>query len=128
LKKLIKTSAKNGRAVKTRGGEPVILDVALMLLPGIMISFTPATAIMGMILAFIVYSPLRKERDGCHIELASLVGSLLGVWLGIGVYGFKGYMEQWHSLWWIPTSWFVGSLGGLILSIRQSKGGLGRGY
>ena len=105
----------------------MVLDVALMLLPGIMISFTPATAIMGMILAFIVYSPLRKERR-YRIELASLVGSLIGAGFGTGVYGFDRYINQWHSLWWIPTLWFVGSLGGLILSIRQSKGGLGRGY
>ena len=106
----------------------MVLDVALMLLPGIMISFTPATAITGMILASIIYASLRKERDGCRIELASLVGSLIGAGFGTGVYGFDRYINQWHSLWWIPTLWFVGSLGGLILSIRQSKGGLGRGY
>ncbi|WP_297068579.1 hypothetical protein [Thermococcus sp.] len=105
----------------------MVLDIALMLLPGIMISFTPATAITGMILAFVQYSAL-KEKERRHIELASLVGSLIGAGFGTGVYGFDRYINQWHSLWWIPTLWFVGSLGGLILSIRQSKGGLGRGY
>ncbi|WP_297470411.1 hypothetical protein [Thermococcus sp.] len=75
--------------------------VVLSLLIGIMISFTPAILIPGTILVWLS-SSLGKERR-CSIEIASLIGSLLGAGLGIVNYGLRGYAEQWHSLWWIPA-------------------------
>ncbi len=88
--------------------------VTLSLLIGIMISFTPATAIPGAILAWLSSSHGKERR--CRIELASLAGLILGAGLGIVNYGIRGYVEQWHPLRWISALWFSGSLGGVILS------------
>ena len=85
----------------------------------IMISFTPATAVIGGITAFIVYRIMKKKAPNLYTEVASIIGLLVGAGTGVLIYGKDQYVHQWHSLWWIPSLWLIGSLIGLIVSLTR---------
>lgn len=99
----------------------------LFLVTAIMISFTPATAVIGVATAFIAYLIMKrktkKRAPDLHAELASVVGILVGAGIGLLSYGPTQYVKQWHSLWWIPGLWFLGSLIGLIIALKGGNQG-----
>jgi len=97
------------------------------ILIGFLISFTPPTAIVGVVIVFILsfaYSKSTKKYFKMKDVTYSIIGLALGTAAGLTIYGKSSYIHQWHSLWWIPTLWLVGSLGGLIIFTRRSKGDL----
>ncbi len=93
----------------------------LLFVVAIMISFTPATAVIGVATAFIIYLAMKKKGPNPYAEVASIVGILVGAGAGLLIYGRTQYVHQWHSLWWIPGLWFVGSLIGLIMASNGGK-------
>jgi len=93
----------------------------LLFITAIMISLTPATAVIGVAIAFMVYLIMKKKVPNLYTEVASIVGILAGAGAGLLIYGKTQYIHQWHSLWWIPSLWFVGSLIGLIITLTGGK-------
>lgn len=97
---------------------------------GFLISFSPSTAIVGVIVAFVLsfaYSKSIKNHFRTKDAINSIIGLAFGTVAGLIIYGTDSYIRQWHSFWWIPMLWFVGSLAGMLISIYQSKGDLENG-
>ncbi|MCD6523417.1 MAG: hypothetical protein J7K48_00215 [Thermococcus sp.] len=84
---------------------------------GMMISFTPATAIIGSIASFVLYKAIKGRIPSIHTEAPFIAGLLTGIGAGVIVYSIDNYMHQWHSLWWIPVLWFAGSVIGVMVSL-----------
>ncbi|WP_297475124.1 hypothetical protein [Thermococcus sp.] len=91
---------------------------------GFLISFSPPTAIVGIMVAFVlsfIHQKNTKNNLRTQDAVYSIIGLALGAVAGLTVYGRNSYMHQWSSLWWIPTLWLVGSSLGLIMSTIPIK-------
>ena len=93
-------------------GEMLRILVLIFFLTGFLISFDPATAIIGVITAFILTFEHQKAKNKNKIKDAifSLIGLTLGITSGVEIYGTEKYISNWHSLWWIPVLWAIATL------------------
>jgi len=98
-----------------------MLLLFLLFVTAMMISFTPATAVIGVVTAFIVYLMMKKNASTPYTEVASIVGLLVGAGAGLFIYGRAQYVHQWQSLWWIPVLWFTGSLIRVAIVLWQKE-------
>ncbi len=80
----------------------------LSFLCGVLVSTTLLTALMGVFLIKFIdlkYHSFSTFRG----NVLFLIGELFGAGLWFLIYR-NSYLEQWHSMWWIPASLFVAFL------------------
>jgi energy-coupling factor transporter transmembrane protein EcfT len=90
-------------------------------LTGFLISFDPATAIIGVLAVFILTLLYNKNGNKSRNAIFSFIGLTIGVTGGLAVYGKEKYISNWHSLWWIPLLWAIATLVEILIPKQDSS-------
>lgn len=89
-----------------------MLTLLLSFLSGLMVSVTPWTVLIGILLSWFIDRKYHTSTTVCG-NVSFAIGEIIGVVIGFAGIG-EAYSNQWRYLWWVPVLLFLASLVGIL--------------